>query len=171
MENNMQAMYALIGNEKIEEAVSAFQKNGTEDELIEVLETIRTRMNDGGTVIVPIEKTSEDSSQREYAYLSGMSPEEMDQIGGDVYLKIRLNGGKQAVAAFTLPEETSKGPDAEMKPVEIRGLLERIFSFRDVDGIILNPWTREKSFFLEKSLIQLLLQVDEEAKKEEEKEE
>lgn len=135
----------LQGNEKIEMAIAALQKEPTQELLAHTLTVIRRRMKENGQVILAVEPSV-----------------------GKEQLKIqavKTSDGKNWWSAFTSFDEEMKGSGSVMSTflTEIRPLFEMAVKENGIEGVILNPWNR--TIMLDKALMQLILGMPEEAEK------
>ena len=118
----------LNGNEKIETAIAALQKEATEEMLAHTLTVIRHRM------------------------------QEPPKGDGKISLHaIKTNDGKQWWAAFTSFDEELKGSDKIMSTftADIDKIFSSALQEPSVEGVILNPWNR--TLMLNKTLINIIL--------------
>ena len=147
----------ISGNRLTEKAIEQFYTESTSENLIAVLESIRTQMHNDGQWILPVIPPQ--------AALEMFDIEKI-QIGETVTTtqplhfrlhRLQTNDGKTWLAAFTSRDECEKGESTSTITGDIRQLLE---SCRNMDnaGIILNPWGR--SFKLTKELIRTILDAD-----------
>ena len=128
---------SLQGNEKIEVAIAALQKEATEEMLAHTLTVIRRKMKDQGQFIIAVEPPKGD---------------------GKINLQaIRTNDGKQWWAAFTSFDEESKGSDKIMSTftADIDKFFLSALQEPSIEGVILNPWNR--TLMLNKTLINIIL--------------
>jgi hypothetical protein len=128
----------LDGNELIEEAIANFYKENNQETFINILETIRHRMNADGHLIFPV-LTDENDPER-FAFCT-----------------IQSNDGKVWQAAFTSQEEFEKGEKATVISYFIDSALKSCLD-TDNAGIIINPWGQ--AFLLEKGLIEDIFRAD-----------
>lgn len=127
----------LQGNEKIEGAIAALQKEPTEKLLAHILTVLRGRIQENGQVILAV-KPSPDGNKLEIQTVT--APD-----------------GKPFWAAFTSFEEELKGSNGVMSTflTDLGKLLETAQQTKEIEGVILNPWNR--TLMLDKALIQILL--------------
>lgn len=128
---------SLQGNEKIEAAIAALQKEATEEMLAHTLTVIRRKMKDQGQFIIAVEPPKSD---------------------GKINLQaIRTNDGKQWWAAFTSFDEELKGSDKIMSTftADIDKVFLSALQEPSIEGVILNPWNR--TLMLNKTLINIIL--------------
>ena len=133
----------LEGNEKIEIAVSEYFAAPGGETLSNVLETIRSRMNENGHFMIPVimDKDSEDKTES-FAFRT-----------------VQTEDGKQWYALFTSKEEFEKGPKSEVLSFFMDRVLQNVKDDSE-EGIIINPWGQ--SFLLSKDLIQQIFQANDE---------
>ena len=126
----------LQGNEKIEVAIQALQKEVTQEQLAHTLTVIRRRMKDLGQVIVAVEPS----------------------IGTtQMNLKmIQTSDGSNWWYAFTSFNEEMKGADSVKSTflVDIDKLFDAALTVPEIKGVILNPWNR--TLMLDKGLIRII---------------
>ena len=127
----------LKGNERIEDAIFALQKEATQEQLAHTLTVIRRRMKEGGQLIVAVEP---DPAQAQMKLQTVRTPD-----------------GKIWWSAFTSFEEELKGSDSVMSTflTAIEPLFQSAVQENEIEGIILNPWNR--TIMLDKTLLRLIL--------------
>lgn len=127
----------LKGNERIEDAIFALQKEATQEQLAHTLTVIRRRMKEGGQLIVAVEP---DPAQAQMKLQTVRTPD-----------------GKIWWSAFTSFEEELKGSNSVMSTfmADIKQLFTSALQADAISGIILNPWNR--TIMLDKNLIQITL--------------
>ena len=126
----------LKGNERIEDAIFALQKEATQEQLAHTLTVIRRRMKDSGQGIVAVEPS----------------------IGTtQMNLKmIQTSDGANWWYAFTSFNEEMKGADSVKSTflVDIDKLFDAALTVPEIKGVILNPWNR--TLMLDKGLIRII---------------
>ena len=127
----------LDGNERIEEAISAYHAEAGKENLIAVLEAIRTRMHEDGHFMIPVIASD---NGREFAFRT-----------------VQTKDGKKWLAAFTSPAEHKKGEPSQIVSNFIDAMLKACLD-SDSSGFIINPWGQ--SFMLTTELIRMLLKAD-----------
>ena len=128
---------SLQGNEKIEAAIAALQKEATEEMLAHTLTVIRRKMKDQGQFIIAVEPPKGD---------------------GKINLQaIQTNDGKQWWAAFTSFDEELKGSDKIMSTftADIDKVFLSALQEPSIEGVIINPWNR--TLMLNKTFINIIL--------------
>ena len=127
----------LKGNERIEDAIFALQKEATQEQLAHALTVIRRRMKEGGQLIVAVEP---DPAQAQMKLQTVRTPD-----------------GKIWWSAFTSFEEELKGSNSVMSTflTAIEPLFQSAVQENEIEGIILNPWDR--TIMLDKTLLRLIL--------------
>ena len=134
----------LKGNERIEDAIFALQKEATQEQLAHTLTVIRRRMKEGGQLIVAVEP---DPAQAQMKLQTVRTPD-----------------GKIWWSAFTSFEEELKGADqvkstflSEIGILEIfyKTMFEAALTVPEIAGIIINPWNR--TIMLDKHLIRIIM--------------
>ena len=126
----------LNGNEKIEQAVAALQKEATQEQLAHTLTVIRRRMKEHGQLVVAVEPALG---------------------GGQMQLRaIRTADGASWWYAFTSFEEELKGAEQIQSTflVDIEKLFDAALTVKEISGVILNPWNR--TIQLDKTLIRII---------------
>lgn len=125
----------LLGNKIIEDAISAMYKNMSDEKLASVLMSIRTRMKDGGHLVVAVKPS---------------------QNGSLELRPVRLADGTKWFAAFTSMDEEIKRQDQFVSgfSAEISMLFKTALEVSEVNGIIINPW--DKAIKLDKETIRLI---------------
>ena len=128
---------ALQGNEKIETAIAALQKEATEEMLAHALTVIRRRMKEQAQLIIAV------------------GPPKGD---GKINLQaIQTSDGKQWWAAFTSFDEELKGSNQIMSTftADIDKIFQSALQEPSIEGVIINPWNR--TIMLNKTLINIIL--------------
>lgn len=125
----------LNGNEKIEQAVYALQREATQEQLAHTLTVIRRRMKEHGQFVVAVEPN--------------LGSEQMQ------LRTIRTADGASWWYAFTSFEEELKGADPVQSTflVDMDKLFDAALAVPEISGIILNPWNR--TIQLDKTLIRI----------------
>lgn len=128
----------LDGNELIEEAIDRYYVDGSKDNLIAVLDSIRQRMHADGHFIFPVLVVEEDENRFSFQ-------------------AIQTKGGKLWNAAFTSQAEFEKGAPSRV----ISNFIDSTMKFcleSETEGFIINPWGQ--SFMLAKELIEMIFKAD-----------
>ena len=128
----------LEGNEIIEEAIATFHKDQTRENLIAVLEAIRTRMHADGHFVIPV-----DINEGEMTYS---------------FRGLNTNDGNTWNVVFTSRKEFEKGQPSQAISHFIDAALKACAA-ADAMGFIVNPWS-DDAFMLSKDLIQTILDAD-----------
>ena len=127
----------LNGNEKIETAIAALQKEATEEMLAHALTVIRRRMKEQAQLIIAVDPPKGD---------------------GKINLQaIQTSDGKQWWAAFTSFDEELKGSNQIMSTftADIDKIFQSALQEPSIEGVIINPWNR--TIMLNKALINIIL--------------
>lgn len=127
----------LQGNEKIEEAIAALQKEMTDEMLAHTLTVIRRRMKAKGQLILAV-----------------------DAPGGDGKINVqavKTKDGKSWWTVFTSFEEELKGSGSVMSTflTDIDQLFRAAVITEEIEGIIINPWSR--TLMMNKQLLRIVL--------------
>ena len=135
-------------NSKLEEAMSEFYTEDTEENFSNVMTLIYYRMHEGGQFHIPMIM-----KDRIKSYSKSVTS------GNDYdYLKLEAADGKKFIAVFTSVDENieEKFPDLFLTTMKA---FFKDFSDEDdeADGIILNPHIKEHGFILTKELMSDLL--------------
>lgn len=132
----------LKGNEKIEEAILALQKEATPERLAHALTVIRHRVLEGGQVIVAVEPSLL-----------------QDQMNLQT---VKTSDGKNWWLAFTCFDEELKGADSVKSTflTDMGKLFQAALTVPEIQGVILNPYNR--TIQLDKHLIKILLPLQDE---------
>ena len=138
-DNHITKDEGLQGNEKIEEAIAALQKELTDKMLAHTLTVIRRRMKAKAQLILAV-----------------------DAPGGDGKLNVqavKTDDGKNWWAAFTSFEEELKGGGSVMSTflTDVEQLFHSAIATDEIEGIIINPWNR--TLMLNKQLLKIVLGV------------
>ena len=128
----------LKGNEKIEEAIAVLQKEATPEQLAHTLTVIRHRVQEGGQLIVAVALPSLTQTQMNVRV-------------------VKTSDGAGWWTAFTGFEEELKGADSVKSTflTDMGKLFQAALTVSDIQGVILNPWSR--TLMLDKHLIEILL--------------
>lgn len=127
----------LDGNERIEDAISAYHAESSKENLIAVLEAIRTRMHEDGHFMIPVIASE---NGRDFAFRT-----------------VQTKDGKNWLVAFTSPGEHEKGEPSQIVSNFIDAMLKACLD-SSYSGFIINPWGQ--SFMLTTELIRMLLKAD-----------
>ncbi len=130
----------LEGNEIIEQAISTFHADQSNENLISVLESIRTRMHADGHFVIPV--VTQKGDEMTYSFRG-----------------INTNDGNVWNVVFTSQEEFEKGKPSEVISHFIDAALKACVSASDAQGFIVNPWS-DDAFMLSRELIQIILDAD-----------
>lgn len=139
--NNQNMDEGLRDNQKIEAAITALQKDPSEEMLAHTLTVIRRRMREDGQLVIAVEP-----------------PE-----AGDDRLRIEVmqtGDGKKWWLAFTSFEEELKGGGSVKSTflADIDRLFQLAVDADGLNGIIINPWN--KTIMLDKALLNIILGND-----------
>lgn len=132
----------LDENGRIEEAISRYIVDKTEENKTEVLEAIRAVMHNDGHFLLPVEVKGEDKSNIAPKLISGK------------------DGGFWFVA-FTSPKEAAKGEKTEIFSYFIDGTMKNCLNAAKIEGIkgiVINPWGR--FFELTNELMEKIFDAD-----------
>ena len=127
----------LDGNIVMEEAISAFYANSTQERLSAVLEAIRQRMHEDGHFMIPV-IVSEDGN--EFAFRT-----------------VQAGDGNAWPVAFTSPTEYEKGPASQIISNFIDSMMKACIDTEN-PGFILNPWGQ--SFTLTTEMMNRIFEAD-----------
>lgn len=127
----------LLGNERIEEAIAALQKESTQEQFAHTLTVIRRRIREGGQMIVAVEP-----------------------VPGNAQMNlrtVRTDDGHSWWYAFTSFEEELKGAETVKSTflADIGKLFETALGVPEIEGIIVNPWNR--TIMLDKNLMRIIM--------------
>lgn len=127
----------LQGNEKIEDAILALQKEPSQEMLAHTLTVIRRRMKEKGQFIVAVEPPSGNSGLNVQA--------------------VQTEDGAQWWTVFTSFEEEIKGSGSVMSTflTDMEQLFQSALDVKEIKGIIVNPWNR--TIMLDKALLSIIL--------------
>ena len=128
----------LEGNEIIEETIAKFHKDQSKENLIAVLESIRTRMHADGHFLIPV--------------IANPTGDEFS------FCTLKVHDGTPMMVAFTSPEEFEKGERVQVISHFIDALLKAVIDNNE-NGFIINPWGQ--SFLLTRELIEMIFHEDE----------
>ncbi len=130
----------LEGNEIIEQAISTFHKDQSNDNLITVLESIRARMYADGHFVIPVVTKAGDEMTYSFRGLN-------------------TNDGNIWNVVFTSQKEFEKGQPSQAISHFIDAALKACVEASEARGFIVNPWS-DDAFMLSRELIQLILESD-----------
>ena len=128
----------LAGNVLIEDAIGKYHADAGKENLLAVLDALRTRMHADGHFIVPVITDKEDTSL--FAFRS-----------------IQTKDGRIWHVVFTSRAEYEKGEPSEVISHSIDSMLKACADTR-AEGFIINPW--DQSFMLSKKLIGMIFKAD-----------
>ena len=128
----------LEGNEIIEETIAKFHEDQSNENLIAVLDGIRSRMHADGHFVIPVVINEEDMT---YSFRG-----------------LKTDDGNTWNVVFTSKEEFEKGQPSQVISHFIDASLKACAE-ADVMGFIVNPWSND-AFMLSKELIQAILDAD-----------
>ena len=130
-------MYGAIlgGNDQIEEAISKFYDDSSNDNMMAVLETVIDRMHAGGHFILPVLVNEEDETQFSLQ-------------------NVQADDGKLWNVAFTSREEYEKGAEFRVVSDSIDNSMKMCLK-AGTKGFIINPWGQQ--FYLTRNLIEDIL--------------
>lgn len=160
--DNMNNKYTE-GNIHIEAAIRRRAKEQTRDSLIELLEACERRINEGASLLIPVEIASpmDDFIPADVKVGDIISPKE------DIHMimrKVSLHDGGVGMVAFTTEEEAKKGESSSMVSADMGEFLKSVLTMDDVEGVVINPW--DDTFYMPKELISILLDNMKEQKQE-----
>ena len=150
---------ALIGNEKIEEAIAALQQDPSEELLAHTLTVVRRRMREHGQVILAVDMPQEQNgqtgmpfAQNGFASAPAGTPTAPMQIQA-----VKTANGKAWWVAFTSFDEELRGGDQVKSTflADLEQMFRTVLTVPEIEGVILNPWNR--TMMLDKSLIRIVL--------------
>jgi hypothetical protein len=130
----------LEGNEIIEEAISTFHADQSNENLISVLESIRTRMHADGHFVIPV--VTHNGAEMTYSFRG-----------------INTNDGKVWNVVFTSQKEFEKGQPSQVISHFIDAALKACVEASEAEGFIVNPWS-DDAFMLSRELIRIILDAD-----------
>lgn len=143
------------GNHQIENAFTAFRMEQSKDNLLKILTSIQSRAMEDGQFLIPVELPQ--------AALNMIDPKTVK--AGDVLtvkedlrfkpLRLKLNDGQMAFAAFTSQQEMEKGQSSSIISYPIASVLASVLNEKSIVGIVVNPWS--DAFFLPKDMVQAIL--------------
>lgn len=130
----------LEQGEVINNAITEYNKNPSEETFNKVMYSIYSCMMEDGHFIVPVD-------------------EEVDEHGETTFLfkNLELEDGSMAAVAFTTKENFEKAPESGALSNFIDSILEAIRDNEYYFGVVINPWA--ESFFLTKDMISLILEA------------
>lgn len=128
----------LDGNEIIEEAIDKYHAETNKENLIAVLDSIRTRMHADGHFIIPV--IVDENNENNFAFRV-----------------VQTNDGKLWNAVFTSHTELEKGEPSRIISNFIDSTIKFVLE-SEAEGLIINPWGH--SFMLAKNLIEAIIKAD-----------
>lgn len=147
-----------IDNEIIEKAIVELNTERNQDNFFAVLESIRFRMNDHGSFLVPVEIPQ---AAIDMIDLENVKVGDVVQAKEDLHFvmrKLQLENCEEALVAFTSQEEINKGQPTSILSHSMDTFLKGVVGMDRIVGVVLNPWGA--SFLLEKDMIEMILQYD-----------
>ena len=145
------------GCESIENAVGRFHLAATKENLVRVLEAIRSAMHEDGRFIIPVIPSQEAFDLIDADNLRAGQSFTTDKTIAFRLLPVDDAEGKKWQPVFTSRAEYEKGESCSTVTYDIRPLLK---SFRNAaeEGLVINPYG--KAFLLRKDLIRMILDAD-----------
>lgn len=129
--------------------LNAWEGEGQSERVIDVLEAIRSAMNDEEKMVVPVETL-------------------LVKKGSQIAIQtVELPDGGNAFAAFTSLDEAEKGEETAAVEMKVDVLLERALKTEAVNGVAINPWG--DTFFLPKEYIQMIFNANQAEQKKQQK--
>lgn len=120
----------LSKNQHLKEAVTVFQGNPTQDNLLRLLTVVAARAKEGGMWMAPVGEK-------------------------DLYGKIRTEDGETWYAAYTNVDEADEDKVTSIVSASILQHLEAVLADTGAAGLMLNPWTQPMA--MEKNWIRVIL--------------
>lgn len=149
---------AVSENESIKKAIAGLNETQSRENVIAVLETIRTEMNRSGSILIPVEVPP---SALALFDPETAKPGDIVQATENLHLvirKLKLENSEAYLAAFTSAAEVEKGEATSTVTSTIAAYLESVLHAEDVAGIVINPW--DDPFLLTKDMIRMILEVN-----------
>ena len=140
----------LKGNEKIEEAVAAFNNDRNQKTLGGVVNAIGHEMEQGTRFLlaaVPMQAPGGNNASRPAFRMN----------------VLKTNNGALVAAAFTSTAEQRKGGKTEALAVPIKDVFENVLRMEQLQGVVLNPWG--SNFLITRQLITSILSYAEQKAK------
>lgn len=125
----------LLGNKRIEDAISAMYRNLNDEKLAKVLYVIRDRVKEKGHLVVAVKPGNNQAMELR---------------------TVATPDGKKWFAAFTSIDEELKKKDEVVSgfTAEMAALFDITLNTEEVCGIIINPW--DQALKLSKELVKLV---------------
>ena len=148
----------LDGNIAIEEAIERMSKEISQDNLIDILESIRKRMHEDAKLIIPVVPPQEAFDM--------LDPDKV-KVGDTIQSKeqqryklceLKDREGKTWLAAFTSMEELRKGTESSVMIYPMDDAMKGFAKMDQAEGVVLNPWGT--LFMLRRPMIQAILDAD-----------
>lgn len=133
---------------RFKETVEEFRKDGSKENLVEILKALDKICESGLKIITPIE-VSEDSNLEE------VMPEDVELV--------RISDGNSAyLVAFTSMEELKKGPESAAYYTDLETLMNTALYAKGIEGVVIDPWS--SSFMFKNDLIDKLFKIQDQKK-------
>lgn len=145
------------GKGSIEKAVERFHAAATKDNLVRLMEAIRSEMHADGRFIVPVIPSQEAFDLIDAENLRTGQTFTTDKTIAFRLLPVEDKEGRKWQPVFTSRAECEKGKSCSTVTYDIRPLLK---GFRNAaeEGLVINPYG--KPFLLRKDLIRMILDAD-----------
>lgn len=143
-----------LDHRRIEMILKKLSPEPTIDEVIQLVEAIRQKMNLGGELIIPVRQFTKVKEHEEYH--TTPKEEVLTTNDGENWEPFRLfvEKNKETFVCFTSSEEFIKDGQVRGVVYPISAILELALKTPDIYGLLVNPWG--KPFFLSKELIKLI---------------
>lgn len=128
----------LDGNRLIEEAVSRYHADSSDEHFAAVIDAIRQRRHEDGHFIIPVITDEEDKDRF-------------------LLRAIQTKDGKYCYVAFTSYAEHEQGQESEVISHTIDSTLKFILE-TEADGLIINPWGNP--FLLDREMVDRIIKAD-----------
>lgn len=158
--NAEEAAIGLKDNRYLEKAISIFYETSTKENLVQILAVISKRMEQQGQLIAAVEPSQSVFDLFDPAHLKVGDTVTAQEDLHFRLRKIQTKDGREWLAAFTSDEEVHKGEATSTLAISMEDHLKEVLDMDSVAGVIINPWGQ--SFLMDKELIQILFQAEEE---------
>ena len=130
----------LEGNETLVEAFRAANAEESIENFHAVVDAIQTRMLADGHLLLPV--MHPDGNEEQF-----------------IVRTLKSDKGDNYMVAFTSDEEVAKGAPTGILSCFIDMALETALGMDAITGMVIDPWSKDASFVLTKTAIQMILEA------------
>lgn len=149
-----------LNNDDIENCVLQLEAEHTQQNVMELISTLKRSVNDQKMLFIPV--------MEEYETKTGGSLFDTEKLNiaklmepvnpNGIPRKVELIGGGMAFTAFTSRKELDKGQPTKFTAAHMKDFFEMALEDMNITGIVINPW--DVSVLLDKRLLTMILAED-----------